>query len=191
MPISDLDDVKSYDAHYFIKDVYGYGIDITDRFDLADEAAQNGDVVNDIRIAEAVVEPAFYNGLEQTPDVTLTVNGKELVETEDYKVIYLGYVQPGEAYLGVLGIGDYIGTASIPFTIQIRAILGDVDGDGAVTIIDATSIQRKLAGLSTDGFIEKTADTDEDGSVTILDATELQRWLAQLPSNSNIGKPIA
>ena len=191
MPISELDDVQSYDAHYFIEDVYGYGIDITDRFDLADEAAQNGDLVHDINMAQAVVEPAFYNGLEQKPAVTLSLNGKELVETEDYKVIYLGYVRPGEAYLAVLGIGDFIGTAYIPFEIRELQLLGDVDSDGSVTILDATFIQRYLAAFALPfELLEISADADEDGEISIIDATHIQRWLVSLPCNNNIGKPI-
>lgn len=70
-------------------------------------------------------------------------------------------------------------------------LLGDVDGDGEVTIIDATCIQRKLANIATAKYIEAAADTDEDGELTIIDATVIQRWLAQLPTNENIGKPIA
>ena len=69
-------------------------------------------------------------------------------------------------------------------------LLGDVDGDGIVTIIDATCIQRHLASIPTFAFIEALADADGDGETTILDATYIQRWLAQLPSNNNIGKPI-
>lgn len=69
-------------------------------------------------------------------------------------------------------------------------VLGDVDGDGEVTIIDATCIQRHLAELPTFAFVEKAADSDEDGEVTIIDATCIQRYLAQLPTNENIGKHI-
>ena len=68
--------------------------------------------------------------------------------------------------------------------------IGDVDGDGEVTIIDATTIQRHLASLPIKMYNEKAADADEDGTVSILDATVIQRWLAQLPTNDNIGKPI-
>ena len=69
-------------------------------------------------------------------------------------------------------------------------ILGDVDGDGEVTIIDATAIQRHLASIPTATYIEKAADADEDNEVTIIDATMIQRWLAQLPANDHIEKPI-
>ena len=71
-----------------------------------------------------------------------------------------------------------------------KIILGDVDGDGEVTIIDATAIQRTLASLPVSSFEQKSADTDGDGEVTILDATAIQRHLADLSANENIGKPI-
>ncbi len=72
-----------------------------------------------------------------------------------------------------------------------KILTGDVDGDGEVTIIDATYIQRHLASIPIPFVLnEVIADTDEDGSVTILDATFIQRWFASLPSNENIGKPI-
>ena len=191
MLISELDDVQSYTSSYFVEDVYGYDIDVTDRFDLADEAAQNGDVVYNINLAEATVEPVVYNGKEQKPAVTLTMNGEELIESEDYKVIYLGYVQPGEAYLAVCGLGDYIGTAYIPFTISREELLGDVDGDGAVTSLDATFIQRFLAVMDMpDSFNETAADIDGDGDVTSVDVTYIQRYLALIEVPYDIGEPI-
>ena len=70
-------------------------------------------------------------------------------------------------------------------------LLGDVDGDGEVTIFDATAIQRKLADLPVAFFDEAAADVDGDGEVTIFDATYIQRWLAELSDDDNIGKPIA
>ena len=70
-------------------------------------------------------------------------------------------------------------------------LLGDVDGDGEVTILDATAIQRVLAELTVKAYIAAAADADEDGDVTIMDATAIQRHLAELPANVNIGKPLA
>ena len=71
-------------------------------------------------------------------------------------------------------------------------LLGDVDGDGEVTVNDATYIQRALVDMSIPFELdEKLADTDEDGSLTILDVTNVQRWISGLPSNQNIGQPIA
>lgn len=70
-------------------------------------------------------------------------------------------------------------------------ILGDVDGDGEVSIFDATAIQRKVADLATTAFVESAADADGDGSITVLDATAIQRHLAGLSTNAKgIGEPI-
>lgn len=66
-------------------------------------------------------------------------------------------------------------------TIPMLTLIGDVDGDGKVTIIDATHIQRHIAQLATiseDRII--CADTDKDGRITIIDATMIQRFIAQL-----------
>lgn len=77
------------------------------------------------------------------------------------------------------------------FTCTNSAILGDVDGDSAVTIIDATYIQRHLASIPIPFVLDEAiADTDEDGLVSIMDATYIQRWLANLKANDNIGKPM-
>ena len=69
-------------------------------------------------------------------------------------------------------------------------ILGDADDDGEVSILDATAIQRELAGLYVGSFNESSADADEDNEITILDATAIQRWLAELLCSDRIGKRI-
>ena len=57
-------------------------------------------------------------------------------------------------------------------------ILGDADGDGEVTILDATWIQRVLVGIGAPAdFNEAAADVDGDGEMTILDVTYIQRYL--------------
>ncbi len=60
-------------------------------------------------------------------------------------------------------------------------LLGDVDYDGSVTIMDATMIQMSLAQitkLTDDQF--KIADTSKDTVVSIMDATLIQMFVAQL-----------
>ena len=68
-------------------------------------------------------------------------------------------------------------------------IIGDADGDGHVTIMDATEIQRRLAEIPTPSFDEKAADVDGDG-VNILDATKIQRYLAGFDNISHINKLV-
>ena len=71
------------------------------------------------------------------------------------------------------------------------AILGDADGDGNVTVIDATWIQRYLANMKVpNAFNEAAADADADGDVSIIDATWIQRWLAEMTIPYPIGKTI-
>ena len=93
--------------------------------------------------------------------------------------------------LGAAAAEDTAVTGNSPDDFYESDLLGDVDGDGFVTIADATLIQRWVAGLSISSeFNESHADTDEDGDVTITDATYIQRWLAGLTSNPNIGKSM-
>lgn len=73
---------------------------------------------------------------------------------------------------------------------QEDILLGDTDGDKAVSVLDATAIQKRLANLPNRVFVAEAADTDEDGFITVLDATMIQKWLANLPSNDKIGKQI-
>ena len=60
-------------------------------------------------------------------------------------------------------------------------ILGDVDCDGVVTILDATLIQKYKAHMIDASEIDlSVADVDGDGTVTVLDATRIQKYKAGL-----------
>ncbi len=69
--------------------------------------------------------------------------------------------------------------------------LGDADGNGIVTIDDATLIQLHLAELaliSEDNI--KAADINGDGIIDVNDATKLQMCLAELDDSYPIGKQL-
>lgn len=66
-------------------------------------------------------------------------------------------------------------------------MIGDADGDGVVTILDATSIQRLLVGFTVASFNKKAADIDGDG-LDITDATKIQRFLAEFIDPYHIGE---
>ena len=68
-------------------------------------------------------------------------------------------------------------------------ISGDTDGDGEVTVIDATLIQRKLADLPVSTFRSEAADVSGDG-LDITDATMIQRYLADYDVPFSIGKMV-
>ena len=59
--------------------------------------------------------------------------------------------------------------------------IGDVNLDGEINIIDATTIQKHLAQLITlDDVALALADTNSDGKVNIKDATQIQKFLAHI-----------
>ena len=60
-------------------------------------------------------------------------------------------------------------------------LIGDVNGDGDVTIDDATMIQKAIAELiELDDTQKKAADANADGQITIDDATMIQKYIAEL-----------
>ena len=63
-------------------------------------------------------------------------------------------------------------------------LLGDVNGDGKISVLDATLIQKYISGLVTFSDTQKAAaDVNGDGSVSVLDATLIQKYIAGLISN--------
>ncbi len=67
-------------------------------------------------------------------------------------------------------------------------ILGDVDNNGKVTILDATMIQLYLIEmLEADDKMIVRGDIDRNGFLSIMDATSIQRFLAELDFTRNIG----
>ena len=70
---------------------------------------------------------------------------------------------------------------AISNTAAEKTIIGDVDGDGAVTVQDATVIQRALANMKTHENTNLDAgDVDNDGEITSNDVTLILRYEAGL-----------
>ena len=87
------------------------------------------------------------------------------------------------------------GRMSLSVSLSAQAIaptiLGDADGDGVVTILDATVIQRYLASfvVPNPAIVEERGDITQDG-IDILDATWIQRWLSGMKIPYSIGEEI-
>ena len=112
--------------------------------------------------------------LKLTPTSTTTVSGGDVSEKPSGGELALNYIVvngKNSSYSGNL--------------------LGDADLDGTVSIVDATTIQKRLASLITfNKTQERLAEVDGDNAVTIVDVTCIQKWLASLPAPEGIGKPI-
>ena len=74
-----------------------------------------------------------------------------------------------------------------------KYILGDVNGDDDVDMIDATILQRAATNIKVPYTEEELmrGDVDGDGSITIIDATFIQRYATRIASPYPIGNPIA
>lgn len=58
---------------------------------------------------------------------------------------------------------------------------GYVDSDEAITVKDATLVQKYVAGIEELGFMRQCfADVDDDGRVTVKDATAIQKHVAKI-----------
>lgn len=139
-----------------------------------------------ISIASLPTKLDYISGQSlDTTGLVLELNGEEITD---------GFVcNPAVvSETGTQTITIMYGNLITAFEVNVNApLLGDVDGDETVTILDVTFIQRHLASIPIPFVLnEMIADADEDGTVAILDATYIQRWLANLKSNDNIGKPI-
>lgn len=87
-----------------------------------------------------------------------------------------------------------LGFAAVPasaFQLEGYQLVGDVDGDYYITIIDATWLQRYLIEAPlTFTFNDLTADADEDGFVSVIDVTSIQRWLIDAGVRLNLGEEV-
>lgn len=67
-------------------------------------------------------ETYSYNGKAQTPDVTVTLNDKELEKNTDYRIDYINNQNAGTATINITGMGRYEGSLSKNFNITKKAV---------------------------------------------------------------------
>lgn len=107
-------------------------------------------------------------------DAVLKINGNEIALSEENRA---ELNNSDTAWLSGL----------LSFTPSSNLIYGDVDGDGSVTITDATIIQKASIGLvdlNEDQI--KCADVTGDGRVSISDVTLIQKYIAGTYSNTGV-----
>jgi hypothetical protein len=97
---------------------------------------------------------------------TLTVNISETMEEGDYPLLLKGIV------LSETDITKYYETALVKSTLAIISyILGDINGDGIVNVLDYTGVANHIHGSTPAGFVEKAADVDENDIIDVRDYT--------------------
>ena len=138
---------------------------------------------------------------EDTAEVKVYVNGlySDTVQTADGTALIdvpadaLKAENEGKTVISLIGKNAAGETTGRNFTTVIQRvsdepiILGDTDGDGRVTVIDVTCIQRYLAGLPVGSFSYDASNLSGKG-LSILDATAIQKYLADFEVEYAIGE---
>lgn len=76
-----------------------------------------------------------------------------------------------------------------PATTEPKILYGDVDGDGIISIQDATEIQKFGVGINTPEIgsdLFELADVNDDGRISILDVTCIQKYLVGGYTNTGL-----
>ncbi|MBR2153667.1 MAG: leucine-rich repeat protein [Bacteroidaceae bacterium] len=96
---------------------------------------------------------------------TLQISIADDMEDGDYPIVQKDIV------LNETDITKFYETAYLKSTLTIISILGDINGDGIVNVLDYTGVANRIHGNPPAGFIEKAADVNEDGLINVLDYT--------------------
>lgn len=92
-----------------------------------------------------------------------------------------------KSMIGVILAVAIVFAAAMSVGALTQYVRGDADGNGTVTAVDVTVIQRHIAGVTTNSFVAIAADVDGKG-VSIVDVSLIQRYLVSLGNPYDIGK---
>lgn len=103
-------------------------------------------------------------------------------EDRNFRIRY--NVNARETYvlqIGAYGLSDEAFNVTFNFKPNKETLLGDVNGDGEITVVDATILQKYIVGQTTlDDETLNVADVNKDGAVTVVDATLIQKFVVKM-----------
>lgn len=131
----------------------------------------------------------FYStGSSDTLGRLLDSNMVELAYNDDneedrnFRISY--NVNARETYvlqIGAFNSSDEAFNVTFNFEPNKETLLGDVNGDGEITVVDATILQKYIVGQTTlDDETLNVADVNKDGAVTVVDATLIQKFVVKV-----------
>ena len=128
--------------------------------------------ITTLSLADAQVEIVgtyTYNGEVQTPEIRVTLGGKELLSGKDYTLEYSGEVKDADTYTVTLtGMGNYSGSASAEFEIAPKSLTASISGilskvyDGTANV--SNDVKIALSGIVKDDDVTATADFSYDSA---------------------------
>ena len=121
--------------------------------------------------------------------VSAVYDNGDIENISDYEVSGFDNEKTGEQIIKVT-YDKFTTTFEVEVSELSSYILGDVNGDGEVDVMDATLIQRKTAMLACAIFDVLAADVDGNGSIDVMDATLIQRYVAMFKIPYDIGKVV-
>ena len=127
-------------------------------------------------ISFAPPETTSYSGKSYKVTIENLMSSDDVPLTIEYTINFFSYGDELEID-GKTYTCDKYGKLS---EVLPEFILGDVNGDGDVTVEDVTMISRYNAEyIELDEIQQLAGDVDHDGAVTVSDATLIQRYLAE------------
>lgn len=142
------------------------------------EALGSGLLNDSIGAEESNVFKVMWTGSENSyaDGILFKLKFKLLTNDFDSTKISFDYSQPdtfNEKYDDV-----YFSFDNSTVYNQSGVLIGDVNGDGLVNIVDATEIQKYLADIvEFDETARKSADFNSDNRISVVDATDIQKYL--------------
>ncbi len=149
---------------------------------IGDSAFYNCSSLASITIPDGVTEigDKAFSVCSSLESVTIPESVTSIINTafnnhSDALTLY-GYIgSAAEVFATKNGI-TFVNIEDVP-----KPTMGDVNGDGEISILDATELQKYVAELSALNDEQlAVADVNGDGQISVLDATEIQKYLAEL-----------
>ena len=135
--------------------------------------------------ANAEIVKEMINLLPEADDVTM--DDKPFIEA-----VRAAYDNLSDTQKALIDADTYKKLTDAEDALNNLFLLGDVDGDGSVTAVDATLLQRY--GVHIGGDLDddqlKAGDVNFDGKVNIIDVTLIQRYLTRMDVDYPIGEYI-
>lgn len=137
-----------------------------------------------ISAAKITVADQVYTGAPLTPEITVTLGGKQIADTE-YDVDYSGNTDKGTATVTITGKHNYTGTASETFTISAMDISKCVVSPIASVVYDGTAHSPKVTVKNGEIVLTEDSDYDVTYSDNVSVTTDSRKAKATITGRGN------
>lgn len=137
-----------------------------------------------ISAAKITVADQVYTGAPLTPEITVTLGGKQIADTE-YDVDYSGNTDKGTATVTITGKHNYTGTASEIFTISAMDISKCVVSPIVSVVYDGTAHSPKVTVKNGEIVLTDGSDYDVTYSDNVSVTTDSRKAKATITGRGN------